>query len=167
MKTTIVYFFLLIISTNSIFAQIGENDYDPRVKKNLDDLSVKYAITENNNFKLIFNTEKNGDGRTQLVIINSNTEKYDEIEVREIFSVIKKGKNLNELDESILQILLKRNDTIKMGSWCISEDENSYYIVFAIKAGANMNKTMLESILSLIAAESDKVEKEIFGGDIF
>ena len=49
---------------SSAQAQIGEPESDSRVRNQLDALGLKYSLTDNGNYKVVFDM---GEGRTQLV----------------------------------------------------------------------------------------------------
>src|SRR5215208_3033791 len=78
-------------------AQIGNTPKkpapDPRVKAALDAIGYKYELTEDNDYRLTIENdqiEKVVDGklshRSQLAYVNSNTEKYSSLEIREVWS---------------------------------------------------------------------------------
>lgn len=156
---------ILIISIffiSPIFAQ-EQNDqfYDMRVKKLLDSKDINYTITKNNNFKINLITEDEPQKRTQIVLIYSKTDKYDDYEVREVsstsFTIPKK-----ESKELIFIELLKENSSLKTGTWSIMEFNDSpevYTITFSVKVSSNMTGDDLRSIINLVGIEADRIEK--------
>ena len=57
---------------------------DLRVQSALDDAGLKYTIDDDGDFRLLFGQE---DDRSQLVWINSNTEEYGNMELREVWGI--------------------------------------------------------------------------------
>ena len=155
---------LLAISVSTLInAQVGDNDPDARVKAVLDQIGYKYTVDKDNDFQLVFNT---GDDtvkqRTQMVFINSNTLKYDNVEVREIWSVCHEVK-VGFIPCDILNTLMKKNADLKIGSWCYEERDSTHRLYFSVKVGVNVNKETLISILSLVATSADSYEAELTG----
>jgi len=80
---------------------------DPRVATALKSLGYEYSLTADQDYKLIF--EVSNDKRTQVVIVNSNTEIFDKAEIREIWSPALTVDD--PIDAALAQRLLKANDT--------------------------------------------------------
>src|SRR5437870_8604483 len=88
----------LLFLARPALAQVGTSDQkppaDPRVKAALDAIGYKYELNADNDYKLLpIETEQAGtkpDGkpiyRSQLVYVNSNTEKYGTLEIREVLA---------------------------------------------------------------------------------
>ncbi|SFC68081.1 hypothetical protein SAMN05421780_10864 [Flexibacter flexilis DSM 6793] len=146
------------------FAQMGGADYDNRVKAKLDEWGVKYEISEKGNFKLVFDM---GENRTQLVIINSNTYDYNNIEVREIYSTAAKGNKSGDFAHSDLFTLLRDNADKKIGAWQIDGTEGTYRLNFSLRASAVSGLENLKSMVQLAAKVADAKEKLLSKGDEF
>lgn len=158
---------MAVFSFTTSFAQVGDPEADIRVKSVLDQAGLKYDIDDDKDFKLVFITEK-GDSaaevkeRTQLVFINSKTMNFEELDVREIWSVAHELKDSPAAD-TLLVSLMKRNAQLKLGSWCYEEKESGYRIYFSVKISPNMPKDPLYSLLTLVANQADELEKELTG----
>lgn len=158
---------LALFYCTATFAQIGDPEADIRVKSVLDQAGLKYDIDEDKDFKLVFITEK-GDSatnvkeRTQLVFINSKTMNFEELDVREVWSVAHEIKD-GPVADTLLASLMKRNAQLKLGGWCYEERESGYRVYFSIKISPNMPKEPLYSILTLVANQADELEKELTG----
>lgn len=157
---------LLIFGAFSMpaFAQMGGADYDNRVKTKLDEWGVKYEISEKGNFKLVFDM---GENRTQLVIINSNTYDYNNIEVREIYSTAAKGNKGGDFAHNDLFTLLRDNADKKIGAWQIDGTDGSYRLNFSLRASAVTGLENLKSMVQLAAKVADAKEKVLSKGDEF
>lgn len=158
---------ITIFSIGSVFGQ--EKDelfYDIRLKKLLDSNDINYSITKNNNFKIELITEDQPQKRTQIVVIYSRTNKYDDYEIREIvstsFTIPKKDTKSPFFIE-----LLKENGTLKTGTWSIIEYESSpdvYTITFTAKVSTNISANDLQSMINLVGSEADRIEKHYAKG---
>ena len=163
----LIIFTLAILTYQTGFAQVGDPEADLRVKTVLDQAGLKYDIDDDKDFKLVFITEQ-GDSvakikeRTQLVLINSKTMNFEELDVREVWSVAYELSD-GPVADTLLASLMKKNANLKLGGWCYEEKENGYRVYFSIKISPNMPKDPLYSILTLVANKADELEKELTG----
>ncbi|MHB8080246.1 MAG: hypothetical protein ACYDIE_13440 [Candidatus Krumholzibacteriia bacterium] len=144
-------------------AQVGSAaSGDARIKALLDDAGYKYDLTGDGDFKLVFTTE--GE-RTQIVIINSNTEKYKNFEIREIWSP--GYKSTEAIGGDIAVKLLKDNYERKLGAWQIVDAGDQQWAVFAAKVAADLSGQDLTSVINIVISSADELEKELTGRDDF
>ena len=156
-KQIILTGILLMIFSIQGFSQYGETTCDNRVKTKLDDLGIKYEINSSGNFKLIFKMENE---RTQLVIINSETYQYGNIEVREIYSRSAFVKNKTEFTQQNLFYLLQDNSKQKIGAWQI-DGSTEYSLNFSLRASANTTSDNLDDLIRLVAKVADEMEQKL------
>jgi len=136
---------------------------DPRVGRVLDELEYGYEIDKDGDFKLQFDL---GEGRSQVGFINSNTQSFGDIEIREVYSVgcIVGGPP----DAQLLSSLLQHNGVVKLGAWRISELQNGdVAIIFAAHIAADTDARTLGAIIELVLKTADEFEKNVFGTDKF
>ena len=167
MKTTSSIALLFAVSASLVlpaFAQIGDPDEAPkadsRVRAALDRASLKYRVDSDGDFRLTFEVD---DDRTHVVFINSNTEEYGDMEVREIWAVgatSETGFSAAKLEE-----LLKKNGTYKIGAWHLTK--NGQRAVFTVVVSARANSDTIDSMVRLVAKTADGLEKEWLGTDEF
>jgi hypothetical protein len=166
MKKSILLLSLLGIIT-IINAQVDPNlYYDIRLKKQLDSTDINYSITKSNNFKITIQTEDSIEERTQIVIINSQTEKVANFEIREIGSIGLKLKKSSYKHELLYQVL-NRNRQRKIGAWEIAEyssEPDYFYLRHVIKISVNISPSDLIGLVHTVAFENDRIEKELGGG---
>jgi len=163
--------FSLIIALNHVWAQAVEDTVqqdpkykvDNRIKSQLDSMEYKYTISKNGDFKLIC---KIGDERTQVVFINSGTQVYQGIEIREVFSPMAVFK-ANDMTVAFLKKLLEENYNKKLGAWQMISGDDSSLITFTVKTDANCTSEDLNKIIWLVAQTADELEKEISTDDNF
>lgn len=149
---------------------------DLRVKAALDGIGYKYELTSQNDYKLIpIQTEQTGtlaDGkpiwRTQLVYVNSNTEKYGALEIREVLSPA--FLSSTPLSAAVANRLLRENNTVKLGSWRLVQintgpDAGKYLAAFAAQINADSDAESLRLAIKSVILIADRMEKELTNSD--
>ena len=146
----------------SAIAQVGDPDEEPkadsRVRTALDAADLKYKIDKDGDFKLQFTLD---DDRTHLVFVNSNTETYGNMEVREIWAAgaVSKGG----FSRQKLETLLKKNGQYKVGAWHLTQDGER--AIFTVVVSARASSDTLNSMVRLVAKTADALEEEWLGND--
>lgn len=135
---------------------------DPRVAAQLKALGYQYAVTEDQDYRLII--QITDDKRAQTVVVNSNTEVYDRAEIREVWSTALKA--VSPIDPALAERLLKANNTVKMGAWrewpgARVGASQEIYIVFAAQIDANAPEEVLAATIHLVSQTADALEKEL------
>jgi hypothetical protein len=170
---------LVFIAPPSL-AQVGKAETnaaaDPRVKTQLDQIGYKYQITAEGDYKLVpIQTEAEGtnaDGtpklRSQLVYVNSNTEKYGSLEIREVLAPAMLVAP--PLSVSTANRLLLDNNKVKFGAWrlvSISTGANSgkVLVMFAAQIDANADAESLRLTIKSVILIADRMEKELTHAD--
>jgi len=156
-RTIIASCLCLVLLTATVYAQ---QSADPRVAKALNSLRIKYEKTSDSDFKVLIDTE---NGRDQIVTLNSNTDEYVDLEIREVWSVafISDGP----LTPTIMRKLLLENDNMKFGSWKIVEASKGDAVVFYATIAANTKEENVDRALSFVARAADKMEKTLTNKD--
>jgi hypothetical protein len=148
---------ILLVSLSALMplghvaAQIGaKKDHDRRIERLLDTADFKVG----NRFD---------GGRTHWIFVNSNTQKYGNLDIREIWSAgfISDG----ELTPAIMRKLLKKNGEMKLGSWKIANMNGKEVAVFYAQIAADTDKDTLLRSLQLVSEAADEMEKELTGKD--
>lgn len=159
------YFFLcialtLFCSVGTAFAQLGDEDseHDLRIKAILDEIGFEYEITDAGDFKVIVALE---DDRTQAAYIKSETEFYDEMEIREIWSVGYASDG--NIPEDVANMLLQNSFDQKIGAWQVIHDDETSLAIFAVKMSANANAKSVRSAIIAAVRSADAVELELTG----
>jgi hypothetical protein len=157
----------------------GENSTpaaDPRVKAALDRIGYKYELSKENDYKLTpIQTEQIGtaaDGkpiwRTQLVYVNSNTERYGSLEIREVLAPA--FLSTGPLSATVANRLLRENNTVKLGSWRLVQinsgpNAGSYLAMFAAQINADSDAESLRLTIKSVILIADRMEKELTNAD--
>ncbi len=159
---------LLIAATAAVAATIDVAPtapapmQDPRIAVQLKALSYQYAVTEDQDYRLIIQIAD--EKRAQTVVVNSNTEVYDQAQIREVWSIALKA--VSPIEPALAERLLKANNTVKMGAWrewpgAKVGASQEIYIVFAAQIDANAPQEVLAATIHLVSQTADALEKEL------
>lgn len=133
--------------------------HDMRIKTLLDALEANYEIDADADFKLEWEFD---NGRNQIVYVNSNTEEYENMEIREVWSFAHKEEA--PLPGWMANKLLESSSTIKWGAWHVM-GKGPYFVVFVVKLEANSSAQMLSDAMKIVREQADKMEIELNGDD--
>ncbi|HVK06154.1 MAG TPA: hypothetical protein VM490_21975 [Armatimonadaceae bacterium] len=136
---------------------------DPRVKAALEKL--KYAFTVNANKAYVLTFTLKDQKRTQAVFVNSSTEKYGPVEVREVTSTAYKVKGKIAADQA--QRLLADNDRRKWGAWRTVEDGDATFVIYAVQLPADADAETLDNAIDAVMFTADAMENEMTKADDF
>ncbi len=180
MTRTILIVVCLLMFATTAFSQIGggtsKTPADPRVKAALDQLGYKYDVDSNNDYKLIpIETTQIGtsaDGkpkwRSNLVYVNSNTEKYGSLEIREVLApaFLLDGP----LTADLANRLLRENNSVKLGAWRVlivnsGQNAGKRLVMFAAQISANSDAESLRLAIKSVILIADRMEQEITNTD--
>jgi len=140
---------------------------DPRVATRLDSLSYRYTLTSDNDYKLI--PIQTGDGaRTQLVYVNSNTESFGALEIREVLAPTM--LLATPVSQAIATRLLAENERAKLGAFrtvAVRSGPNAgkQLVLFAVQIPADSDAETLRLAIRSAILFADRIEKEYTGKD--
>jgi hypothetical protein len=149
----------------SYFQPAHAGTADPRIKAVLDKAGLKYEITTDGDFKVVMRFD---DTRTQLILINSSTERLNEtnMEIREIYSVAYRANGI--IPAEVANQLMKDSQKRKIGAWEIIGLKNGTSMaVFDAKVNADISSENLEKVIRLVGIRADVMEKELTTQDNF
>jgi hypothetical protein len=155
----------VLLFTEPALAQPGaaRKAGDARVRALLDQIGYKYELTTGGDFKLI--PIKTEDGRSQLVYVNSNTQQYSSLEIREVMSPA--YLSTGPLSAAVANRLLRENSEVKFGAWRVELHNNGqkYLVLFAVQIAANSDAETLRLAIKSVLLVADRMEKELTGTD--
>jgi len=172
---------LLILSsfalfTHSAFTQSsGKPPVDTRVKAALDKIGYKYELDVNNDFKLtpiqteqVNTPEGKSAWRTQLVYVNSSTEKYGSLQVREVLAPAFLSDSA--LSADLANRLLRENNKVKLGAWRVvvinsGPNAGKYLAMYGAQVDANCDAETLRLAIKSVILVADRMEKDVTRGD--
>jgi len=165
MKTLALMFAVLTIvlsmPAQSLLAQSTE--HDSRVKDQLDKTDLKYEIDDDGDFKLLFEFD---DSRSHIVFVNSQTETYGDMEIREVWSVGYVSPDEAEtVSSDVCENLIRANATAKMGAWQIIKMDDKEVGVFRAMVPANASREVIIDTMKLVGITADEKESELLDSD--
>lgn len=151
---------VLLICAVPVFAQLGKSATgDARIRSALNQLDLKYKVTDLGNFRMVFSLD---EGRTQLVFINSKTETYHGLEIREVWAPAYKSEN--PFSAAVANRLLTDSDENKIGAWAVYRDnDNAYVAKYVAKIDAGADPQSLQAVITAVIKCADAMEKELTG----
>ncbi len=139
----------------------GSKKGDPRVKRILNSLDIRYSLDQDENFEVAIAFE---DGRSQLAFVNSDTQHIGDFEIREVWSVGYVTQGFLDIDTA--NTLLLENDLMKIGSWRLKQvDENTFAAAYCIQIAADCDPQSFLNTLSLVLKVADEMEEKLTGRD--
>lgn len=142
----------------------GQN-LDKRVGDALDLRDIKYQISNSGNYLVEFQMDNN-PSRSHQVVVVSQTEKYRDTEIREIWAIATTFSSYPKI--SVLQELFATNSTIKIGAWAIEEDDDGeVFIIYTVKTPVTISARDLVNLIYFVAEICDEFEEEYSGDDFY
>ncbi len=149
-----------LVAAGAVSAQDAAKG-DPRLTKQLDRIGVHYTITDSGNYSIQYDL---AGGRVQTVYIMGKTQKYQDTEVREIWS--RAGIFDSVPSAGVMEALLTESGEAEIGFWSLEEDDGGGYIVyFSVKVPVYLRDSDLSNLMQLTADVADQKEKELFNSD--
>lgn len=138
---------------------------DPRVSSALDELDIPYNYDPSTGRFEVLCQFKND--RSQAVFIDSKTNDFMGIKLREIFSPALESER--PFDSRTTNLLLRDNAELIHGDWCIhmSEDSSKHFAVYSLSALASAEPEPLWGMIQCVAEVADEMENRLSGLDEF
>ncbi|HTX73654.1 MAG TPA: hypothetical protein VMC79_12565 [Rectinemataceae bacterium] len=164
MKRSIVQCFALVLLLGAVALPASAQTKaksDSRVAAVLSDLGLKYKVNDSGNFVVTYNQ---GKGRSQEVFIMSSTETYNDIEIREIWSIAGSFDTAPTAD--VLIDLMNESAGNKIGDWALEkQDDGTYLLFYTIKAPVEISNAAFQMMLEFAADVADSREQALFSTD--
>jgi hypothetical protein len=160
MKWLMLSVAVLLALTPSGFAQLGTTKTgDSRIRAALDELELEYTVDKDGDFKLTFSFD---DDRTQLLYINSGTETFKQLEIREVWSPAHKSSSA--FSATLANKLLVDSQKRKIGAWSTMKyDDGSHLAIFVAKIDANADAQSLHAVIKAVVTTADAMEEDLTG----
>ena len=155
---------LLLLTPVALHAQIGRSTTqpDPRVAAALEAIGVESEVDADGDYKLVLRVDDEGE-RTQVVYVISSTERYGNLEIREVWApAFKTG---GRLDADVARQMLATNDRMKLGAWRLYGDDDDEMAVYAVQIDAEANAEAMRSALQIVVQVADAEELKQTGKD--
>lgn len=133
-----------------------------RHKKNdieelLDKTELEYEKDDDDDYQIVMSVDDD-DERTQLVVINGETDELDDTSVYVIWS---KAADIEDVDSDDFEDILGKNSECTIGAWEISNEN----LIFSVKVPTSVEADELEEIISYVAITADEMEQEYSDDD--
>ena len=154
----------LLLLPATLDAQVGRSAPapDPRVAAALKSIGVDSEVDADGDYKLTLKVDGESE-RTQIVYVISSTERYGNLEIREIWApAFKTG---GRLDDDVAREMLVANERMKLGAWRLYGDDDDQMAVYAVQIDADANAEAMRSALQIVVQVADAEEKEQTGKD--
>jgi hypothetical protein len=155
---------LLLLLPADLAAQIGRSGPkpDPRVATALDAIGIEPQIDADGDYKLTLKVDEDGN-RTQIVYVISSTERYGNLEIREVWApAFKTG---GRLDADVARAMLVTNERMKLGAWRLYGEDDDQMAVYAVQIDADANAEAMRSALQIVVSVADAEELKQTGKD--
>jgi hypothetical protein len=162
----VLLWFLYCLGFAPSLAQIGKSSAahaDPRVAQQLKAAGFLYLVDEDGDYRVTVQFADNG--RTQVIFINSSTEFYEGMEIREVWSIAARLEG--DLPAKLARELLERNSRLKFGAWAVEKGGSSTFVTFRIHLSADTEGKTLGSVIEAVGSVADELEKELTDSDNF
>jgi hypothetical protein len=155
------FFIVSALVLAALLPLAAQNKPDARVQTLLDKIGQKFTTTKSGNYQVELDQDNK---RTQLVYIMSATEKYNGVEIREIWS--NAGSFPEEPDQATLLDLMTESGSNKIGCWALEpQDDGTYLLYYTIKLPISYTASDLKMMLAFAAKIADQREKQFFDTD--
>ena len=163
MRSAVLLPFLFLLPAG-LAAQVGGSGPkpDPRVATALDAIGIEPEIDADGDYKLTLKVDEDGN-RTQIVYVISSTERYGNLEIREVWApAFKTG---GRLDADVARAMLVTNERMKLGAWRLYDDDDDQMAVYAVQIDADANAEAMRSALQIVVSVADAEELKRTGKD--
>jgi hypothetical protein len=134
----------------------GQN---PQIKRVLDQAGLKYSVV-NGNFSLSYNI---GNGRKQIVFIDSKTEAFGGQQIVPLWSVVFKGTSISKEQLALLLLFPYQK---KIGGSEVAIEDDDIFGIYTIKVPmSGFTPTIASNLCSVIASIGDQMEESLMAGE--
>lgn len=130
---------------------------DARIKQQLDAIGHDYEVDDDGDYKMVFETE---NGRSQLVFVISNVERYGAHKVREIWAPAYQAPG-DDFPAVVANKLLEDSEENKLGAW-VKQGDMAIYVV---KIDAEASSDELDDAIEYAVKIADRMEIVLTDGD--
>ncbi len=134
---------------------------DERVKVALDRLKLKYGLSAQGTYSIVFNVDK----RRQTIFVNSSTQEFNGSEIRLVTSTAFRVAGSLSVEKA--NALLSDNNRRKLGGWRVVGNNGANYVIYAVQLPANADDTLLRTAIAAAMQSADALELEETGKDEF
>lgn len=121
---------------------------------------MNFSVDQDGDYVILMSDEKSN---VLPVYIVAKTTSFDIVEVQEVFAIAANGLIVTH---KMATTLLKRNNTIKIGSWSIAKTRAGGALIFTIKVPVNaLDSASLKQLINFVAVTVTGMKEEIASGN--
>ncbi|HEY5851031.1 MAG TPA: hypothetical protein VIT62_09755 [Lysobacter sp.] len=144
------------IAADTVAGETQHSAGDPQIAHHLDSLDYQYEVDEDGDYKLTF---KMDDERSQLAYVLSATEKFGNLNIREIWSPAYRA-SAAQFPVEVANRLLEDSQSSKLGGWV----KQGNMAVFVVKIAADAGEKELDDALDFVLRSADQMEAALTQG---
>jgi hypothetical protein len=144
------------IAADTVAGETQHSAGDPQIARHLDRLDYQYEVDEDGDYKLTF---KMDDERSQLAYVLSATEKFGNLNIREIWSPAYRA-SAPQFPVDVANRLLEDSQSSKLGGWV----KQGNMAVFVVKIAADAGEKELDDALDFVLRSADQMEAALTQG---
>lgn len=148
-------------TSGSAAGTVAKGEADPRVREILVGTNFQFTVNSDGNYKIIYDA---GNGRTQVLFVESNLETLGDLQIREVWSPIGQATDAS-FPQAIADRLLRIGATMKVGAVEVVTIDNKPTAYFSAKVPADLTAEQLIKVINAVASTADENENSLFGGD--
>lgn len=139
--------------TNAVATAEKKKAGNPAIERLLRERELNFAVDSDGDYKMVFET---GEGRSQIVFVQSEFERYADYKTIHVFSVAYVGW----LTKPMMEDLLLRR--YKVGAWLVERcnETSKFNVLFAAQLPADIKATDFESCIRVVADVADALERD-------
>ncbi len=153
---------LFLLVAFPLLAQLGGAAVDPRVARQLKAAGLDYTVDSDGDYRVLLTFD---DERSQVVFVNSETEFFQGMEIREVWSIAARFEGT--VPQDLARALLEQNARLKFGAWSVETSGTTSVVVFRVHLDANTDGKTLRAAIEHVGIVADELEKELSEADDF
>jgi len=157
------------LAVATVWGQVGASGPDQRLIDAMNKSELEYRVDDDNDVAVVLAWT---DDRTHAVWANTDTETYEGIEIREVWTFVTEYASEDDIPKEVLLELMKSNSSLKFGKYgiIVNDDDDTVRVVFVITVSPNLDGESLAKVINFVGEVADEKEKVLEaapGSDIF
>lgn len=150
---------LCTLIASGLIASATAQNLDGRVSKALDAENMTYTTTDSGEFQWVVEWQK--EQRSQAVRVQSSTRRWQQNEMRDIYSIAYKFNASRGLPAELAMRLLNESNNSDLGFWVVQGE----YVLATARVPADAKPSLIREAMNHVAELADNLELELLGTD--
>ncbi len=150
----------LSLAVATTYGQVSSSGPDARLIRAMEDTGLEHEIDEDDDVKILLGWD---DDRSHWVWVNTLTENYEGIEVREVWGIVAEYASTDDVPKDVLLDLMTTNFQLIFGKYSlvVNEDTGVVTVLFVATVAADLDGVTLKKVISFVGEVADEKEKEL------